>query len=77
MYQTYKYPDENVEKKSVIKLTNNFHRKENIMNQVFLLLKVVVANDLELAQMANAQCPDIFKDHKQSFCQILASNHFR
>lgn len=70
MYQTYKYLDENVGKKSVIKLTNYFHRKENIMNQVFLHLKVMVANYLELAQMVKAQGPDIFKCHKQSLCQI-------
>lgn len=31
---------------------------------------------LELVQMTKVQNQDIFTDHKQSLCQIVAFNHF-
>lgn len=33
-------------------------------------------SDLELAQMTKAQGQNIFSGHRQSLCQIFASNHF-
>lgn len=46
-----------------------------------IIIKLLESNEylflhLEIVQMTKVQNQDIFTDHKQSLCQIVAFNHF-